>query len=96
MNINLKESTDLIISIFVLKMKQQLVVVAIQVCEIEMICSNEMHLFVLVNERRASFHLGGNDDDLSNDSPPKTSPMSSDTLKRVSPIHDQCISSSFI
>ncbi len=41
------------------------------------------------NERRASFHLGENDDDLSNDSPPlRTSPTSKQTgegesLKRV-------------
>jgi hypothetical protein len=44
------------------------------------------------NERRASFHLGGNDDDLSNDSPPRTSPASKQTgegesLKRVNSIN---------
>lgn len=48
-----------------------------------------MDCLILVNERRPSFHLGGNDDDLSNDSPPKTSPMSSETLKRVSRIPEQ-------
>jgi len=48
-------------------------------------------MFILVNEsneRRASFHLGGNDDDLSDDSAPRTSPTSKqtgegDSLKRV-------------
>lgn len=29
-----------------------------------------------LNERRANFHLGGNDDDLSDESPPRTSPLS--------------------
>ena len=46
-----------------------------------------MNFLSIVNERRASFHLGGNDDDLSNDSPPKTSPMPSESLKRVSRIN---------
>ncbi len=46
---------------------------------------NESH------EQRASFHLGGNDDDLSNDSPPRTSPTSKhigegESLKRVNSI----------
>ena len=50
------------------------------------------HIFILVNEsneRRASFQLGGNDDDdLSNESPPRTSPTSKqigegESLKRV-------------
>ena len=44
------------------------------------------------NDRQANFHLGGNDDDLSNDSQPRTSPTSkptgeNDPLKRVSKSH---------
>jgi hypothetical protein len=43
-------------------------------------------------ERRANFHLGGNDDDLSDDSPPRTSPTSKqigegESLKRVNLIN---------
>ena len=50
-----------------------------------MFLANESH------ERRASFHLGGNDDDLSDDSPPRTSPSSKqpgegEALKRVNSI----------
>ncbi len=43
-------------------------------------------------EQRANFHLGENDDDLSNDSPPRTSPTlkqtgEGDSLKRVTKIN---------
>ncbi len=49
---------------------------------------NESH------ERRANFHLGGNDDDLSSDSLPRTSPASKptgegDSLKRVNFNHQE-------
>lgn len=50
-------------------------------------------------EQRASFHLGDNDDDLSNDSAPRTSPTSkhteeSEALKRVRSVDRTCFSSS--
>lgn len=51
------------------------------------------------NERRPSFHLGGNDDDLSDDSPPRTSPTSKqigdgESLKRVNLISRFCFCNS--
>ena len=66
---------------------------AIQVCFV-LFCFSlvfDRLIFILVNdlnERRANFHLGGNDDDLSDESPPRTSPLSKshgegDLSKRV-------------
>ena len=66
-------------------MRQAQLAVAIQVCHNSLFCtSKSIFFFCLVNERRPSFHLGENDDDLSNDSPPMSKhPIEGEPLKRV-------------